>query len=181
MCRKWGEVVQRFQVLSETSTWLFWAQVQRSILLVSNDALFIFQDFFFSRGGHFIWSLLGWKGEMGKQQWNDSWTGKTRLVWPILSKQVTSVDGPWVMGVWWHLVRPNSFSFTNSLWLPNRFGDWWTFFHFCLLHQIGLSPNGPFHGKFEFWGWFTSLDTWAKSGLHHLTSPAACVRIRTSR
>lgn len=123
----------------KTPTWLFWAQVQRSILLVSNDVLFIFQDFFFSRGGHFIWSLLGWKGEMGKQQWNDSWTGKTRLVWPILSKQVTSVGGSTVFHspMLWRLVHN---------------------FHFCLLHQIGLSPNSSFHGKFEF-----------EVDLHHLT------------
>ena len=137
MCRKWGQVVwlQRFQVLSETLL----SSSSKINFIGFQRCAFHFPRFLFSRGAHFIWSLLGWKGEMGKQQWNDSWTGKTRLVWPILSKQVTSVGGSTVFHspMLWRLVHN---------------------FHFCLLHQIGLSPNSSFHGKFEF-----------EVDLHHLT------------
>ena len=159
MCRKWGltsEIPGSIRDSFELKTKINFIGFQRRA--------FHFPRFLFSRGGHFIWSLLGWKGEMGKQQWNDGWTGKTRLVWPILSKQVTSVGGSTVFHspMLWRLVHN---------------------FHFCLLHQIGLSPNSSFHGKFEFEVdlHHLTLETWAKSGLHHLTSPAACVRIRTSR
>ena len=139
MCRKWGEVVQRFQVLSRPQLDSFEPKFKDQFYWFPTTRFSFSKISFFQGRWHLIWSLLGWKGEMGKQQWNDSWTGKTRLVWPILSKQVTSVGGSTVFHspMLWRLVQN---------------------FHFCLLRQIGLSPNSSFHGKFEF-----------EVDLHHLT------------